>query len=85
MFKFISNPEVCEMFGYSQSTLNRQEKLGLMPPSINISSQRKVKIKSEVKEIQKARILGKDDETVKELVKHLVEKRAELATAELSQ
>jgi prophage regulatory protein len=79
-FNYLSNAT-----GKTRSTIYRDIKVGLLPPPVKIGGDRSAWPEHEIDAINRARIAGKTDEQIKQLVSQLVEARAwadtELQTA----
>jgi len=77
--KFIRLPEVQERTGISRSTIYEYIKQGIFPTSICLGARAKGFIEREIDAIVAARIAGKPDDEIRELVKTLAAKRQRMA------
>lgn len=76
--KIIRKPAAISMFGLSKSTFHNKINDGLIPPSISLGPRAKGFIEHELKTVLIAVINEKPDDEIRETVKKLVDKRAEL-------
>jgi prophage regulatory protein len=67
------------IMGYSTRTAYTQVQLGLLPPPVTLAAKATGWPESELAAVQRARIAGKSESFIKQLVQDLVVKRAELA------
>lgn len=77
--QLIRRPEVVTLTGRSKSSLNNDEKAGLMPTPISIGDRAVAYIKHEIEAVIQARISGKSKAEIKELVVNLIAQREQTA------
>ena len=77
MHQIIKLPTLLQKFCISRSTAFTQIREGLLPIGISLGSRSRGYIVSELDAVLSARISGKSDKEIKELVKSLIEKRKE--------
>lgn len=73
--QLIRRPEVLSLIGRSKSSLQLDEKAGLMPTPISIGERAVAYIKQEIEDVIQARISGKSKDEIKELVASLIAQR----------
>jgi prophage regulatory protein len=73
--QIIKQPQLLKQFAFSKSTLFTQINQGLMPKPISLGSRAVGYLQHEVDSVLFARIAGKNNEQIKELVKSLMAKR----------
>lgn len=73
--QIIKQPQLLKQFAFSKSTLFTQINQGLMPKPISLGSRAVGYLQHEVDSVLSARIAGKNNEQIKELVKSLMAKR----------
>lgn len=73
--QLIRRPAVIERSGRSKSSLQLDEKAGVMPPPISIGERAVAYIKQEIDAVLQARVEGKNKEQIKALVADLVHNR----------
>jgi len=78
--KFIRLPEVKERTGLSRSTIYDYIKRGIFPTSICLGARAKGFIESEINAINAARMAGRTNEEICELVRRLAAKRHQIAS-----
>ncbi len=77
--KLLRIAEVKSRLGFrSDASVFQQMADGVLPPSISIGGRAKAWLDTEIDAIIVARVLGKDDDALREIVKSIVEKRAAL-------
>lgn len=79
LYQLIRRSEVINLTGRSKSSLQLDEKAGLMPTPISIGERAVAYIKHEVEAVIQARIAGKSNEEIKVLVAELIAQRQEIA------
>lgn len=75
--RFIRRPDVRELAGERDTSLEEAIANGLMPPAIRIGPRRVAWPLSEIRAVVAARIAGLNDDEMKALVARLVAKRAD--------
>lgn len=76
--KLVKLPQVTDLTTKSRSTVYEEIQKGLMVPPIRLGGNSVAWVESEIIAINCARIAGKPDDQIKELVKQLVADRAKL-------
>ncbi|MDT0596099.1 helix-turn-helix transcriptional regulator [Glaciecola petra] len=82
--RVLRKPEVLKVTGLSSTVLYEQTRGGLFPTSMALGSRAIGYLSSEITAIVTARAAGYDDERIRELVKLLMQKRKESASALMS-
>lgn len=78
-YQLIRRPEVLALTARSKSSLQLDEKAGIMPPPISIGGRAVAYIKHEVEAVIKARIEGQTNAQIKALVSALIKQRNQAA------
>ena len=78
-YQLIRRPEVLNLMGRSKSSLQLDEKAGLLCPPISIGERAVAYIKHEVETVIQARIAGRTNEEIKDLVTDLIKQRKQVA------
>ena len=73
--QIVKQPSLLKQFSFSKSTLFSQIKQGLMPKPIPLGDRAVGYLQHELDAVLSARIAGKSNEKIKELVNSLVTKR----------
>ncbi|NVJ62195.1 MAG: AlpA family phage regulatory protein [Gammaproteobacteria bacterium] len=74
-YQLIRRPDVLQLTARSKSALQLDEKNGLFVPPISIGARAVAYIKHEVEAVIDARIQGKPEDDIRELVSTLIEAR----------
>ena len=75
MKSFLRLPDVCERIGKPRSTIYREIGEGLLPPPVRISERSSAWPDDEIDAVNRARIQGKSDSEIRDLVSDLVSAR----------
>jgi prophage regulatory protein len=75
MIQIVKQPIGLNKFNVSKSTWHKQIKGGLLPPAISLGDRAVGYLQHELDIVLSARIAGKSNDQIKELVKSLVAKR----------
>jgi len=78
MLEFFSVPKAAENILLAPPSYYRLAAEELVPPVVKLAKGRSGVIKDELEAVKRARAVGASDEEVRQLVRHLVAKRAEL-------
>lgn len=73
--QILKQPDVLKQFAFSKSTLFTQINQGLMPKPISLGSRSRGYLQHELDAVMRARVQGKPDSQIKELVQELLAKR----------
>jgi prophage regulatory protein len=76
--RFMRKPEVCNIFGYCNTTLYNRIQDGLFPTHISLGGRTVGFIASEVNIVQKALISGVSKHHLKSIVSQLIAERKEI-------
>jgi prophage regulatory protein len=77
--KLLRFSSLAEATGKSRSSIYRDIKVGLLPPPVKIGGDRSAWPAYEIDAINRARIAGKSDDQIKQLVSELVDARSRAA------
>ena len=78
--RMLRGPLATERTGDSRSGLHRKVQAGLFPPPVKIGERASAWPEHEVDAVNAARIAGKSDDEIRELVRRLVAARSEMAS-----
>ncbi len=77
--KLIRLPRVLDLTGKSRSTIYHEQNTGLMTPPVKLGMQSVAWLEEEILAINRARIAGKSNEEIRQLVTKLVADRKTLS------
>lgn len=76
--EILRTAQALKQTGLTRSSFYRQLSEGLLPPSIKLGARSVGWVASEIAAVNRARVLGKDDDEIKALVTSLVQARSAL-------
>ena len=79
--RLLSSREVMSRLSYSKSTLRKRVINGLLTPQVKVGDRKNAWPESEINAIVAARVRGCDDNVIRELVKQLIQIRANATAA----
>lgn len=82
-YRLIKKPEVLDIFAISKSTLHVQINNGLIPPPISLGERAVAFVTHEIKTVLAAKIAGRSNDEIRQLVSRLVSSRQDLYSSEV--